>query len=159
MHHFVYPSKDTFITNISGYEDLNFGLNEILHVGVEDLTTVIKSSTKLFPISESISNVCLLDFSGSLINSELYGTASNALFNIFSGITSNVSSSYFTGILTGSYLSSSISEGSSVLLFSCVGGVCASLEEASSVFTTSFLSVSGCKLHKVVMPPWLSMRG
>jgi len=32
MHHFLYPNKDTFITNCEGYEYKNFGTDEVLEV-------------------------------------------------------------------------------------------------------------------------------
>lgn len=38
MHHFIYPSQDTFITNVLGCEDLNFGIDEILRVGTTPAT-------------------------------------------------------------------------------------------------------------------------
>lgn len=109
MHHFVYPSQDTFISNVSGYEDVNFGLNEILRVGCQNITTKITLSTKSFPISQSLTNFCLTNFSGSIISATLYGTASHAIVSISSNVISNVSSSHFTGTLTGSYWSASVS--------------------------------------------------
>jgi hypothetical protein len=109
MHHFVYPSQDTFISSVSGYEDLNFGLNEILRVGVPEVTIQSTLSTKLYPISTSLSNFCLTNFSGSILNATLYGTASHAIVSISSSVNSNVSSSNFSGILTGSYWSASVS--------------------------------------------------
>jgi len=109
MHHFLYSTQDTFISNISGYEDLNFGLNEILRVGVPTVTVKTTLTTKSYPISTSLSNFCLTNFSGSIISATLYGTSSIAIASISSNIVSNISSSYFTGVLTGSYHSSSVS--------------------------------------------------
>jgi len=47
MHHFIYPSQDTFITNIPGFDSLNFGIDEILRVGTSPATVLV-------PITESI---------------------------------------------------------------------------------------------------------
>jgi len=109
MHHFLYPTQDTFITNIDGYDNLNFGLNEILRVGVESIVTKVKHSTKSFSVSQSLSNFCLTNFSGSIINATLYGTGSGVTATISSSIVEAVSASNFTGTLTGSYWSASVS--------------------------------------------------
>ena len=47
MHHFIYPSQDTFVTNTLGYEDLNFGLDEILRVGTSAQTVRVPKSTEI----------------------------------------------------------------------------------------------------------------
>lgn len=107
MHHLVYPTQDTFITNISGYDTLNFGLNEILRVGVENITGKVISSTKSYPISSSLSNFCLTNFSGSIINAVGYGTGSG-FSGIISSSISNVRVDYFSGIFSGSYTSASL---------------------------------------------------
>ena len=109
MHIFLYPEKDTFITNISGYETSNFGLNEVLRVGVPSITSKQTLTTKSYPVTGSISNLCITNFSGSIYNATVYGTASNAIVSISSSTVSNVTTSFFNGTLTGSYLSSSYS--------------------------------------------------
>ena len=47
MHHFIYPSQDTFITDIVGYQNLNFGLDEILRIGTSPETVVIQVPTEV----------------------------------------------------------------------------------------------------------------
>lgn len=42
MHHFIYPSQDTFITNIPGFDTLNFGIDEILRVGTSPATVIVR---------------------------------------------------------------------------------------------------------------------
>jgi hypothetical protein len=112
MHHFIYPSQDTFITNTVGLEDLNFGLDEILRVGTETITVKSTSPTTTIPIFGTVLNLCVSGFSGSIVNSSIYGTASFASGVITSSIDANVTASNFNGILTGSYLSSSLLSGS-----------------------------------------------
>ena len=46
MHHFIYPEKDTFITNHQGLEKKNFGLDEILQVGTINSPRPYLSETK-----------------------------------------------------------------------------------------------------------------
>jgi len=103
MHHFIYPEKDTFITNIIGFENLNFGLDEILRVGTKSTTIKILSPTTLIPISQSVSNLCVSGFSGSIFNSSLYGTSSVTVGTISSSA-AIILTSYFTGEVTGSSL-------------------------------------------------------
>ena len=42
MHHFIYPSQDTFITNVLGFEKLNFGIDEILRIGTSPATVAVQ---------------------------------------------------------------------------------------------------------------------
>jgi len=112
MHHFIYPSQDTYITNALGYEGLNFGLDEILRVGTNVETIRVTELTSSYPIDESVTNYCVQNFSGSVYGTSLYGTASFALGTIIGGVYCcpiGFSSSYYTGTLTGSYLSNSLS--------------------------------------------------
>ncbi len=45
MHHFIYPSKDTFVTNNPGLADKNFGITEILRVGTTNTPLEVLSQT------------------------------------------------------------------------------------------------------------------
>ena len=113
MHHQIFPSQDTYITNTPLFDGLNFGLDEILRVGTNTETIRVTELTSSYPIDESVTNYCVQDFSGSLYGTSLYGTASFALGTIIGG--TNIccpiifSTSYYTGMLTGSYASSSLS--------------------------------------------------
>lgn len=102
MHHFIYPSQDTFITNQLGLDSLNFGIDEILYVGTNIQTIKTTSPTTLIPITQSVINYCVSNFSGSITNSSLYGTASFAIGDISSSITTELITSDFTGFVTGS---------------------------------------------------------
>ena len=113
MHHFIYPSQDTFITNTVGLDNLNFGLDEILRVGTENIISKVVNPTTIVPVSSIASNLCVVGFSGSITNASLYGTASFAFGTISSSINADITTSYFTGRLTGSYLSASLLTGSS----------------------------------------------
>ncbi len=107
MHHFIYPSQDTFITNTLGLESLNFGLDEILRVGTQNVTSKILYPTTIINIGESgsfVTNLCVDGFSGSLSTSSFYGSASYISGNIL-----NISNEspviftidYFSGSIMG----------------------------------------------------------
>jgi hypothetical protein len=110
MHHFIYPIQDTFITNVQNLDTLNFGLNEILQVGTQGVTFRVTSPTTSVSFNQSASNLCVLNFSG-FVDAEIYGTSSFALGSI-SGY-SYITTSYYSGTLTGSYLSVSNESSSS----------------------------------------------
>ena len=103
MHHMLFPTQDTFITNTIGFNNLNFGLDEILRVGTKSTIIKILSPTTTIPISQSVSNLCVFGFSGSIFSSSLYGTSSVAIGAISSSA-AIVLTSYFTGDVTGSSL-------------------------------------------------------
>lgn len=111
MHHFIYPSKDTYITDTLGYEGLNFGLDEILLVGTQNKIIRVAKTTSSYLINEAyVTNYCVQGFSGSLYEASIWGSASFATGSIVGGIYPCVvdfSTSHFTGILTGSYESAS----------------------------------------------------
>lgn len=107
MHHFIYPSQDTFITDTLTLSTLNFGLNEILRVGTKNTMQSVVYPTTSYPISSSVSNLCVINFSGSVINASLYGTASFAQGNVSSSGVENFASAFYIGNLTGSFISAS----------------------------------------------------
>ncbi len=47
MHHFIYPEKDTFITNVAGFDTLNFGIDEILRIGTSPATVRVPVPTEI----------------------------------------------------------------------------------------------------------------
>jgi len=107
MHHFIYPSQDTFITNTIGYDDLNFGLDEVLRVGTQDITSKVTQPTTIYQIAPSgsfVTNLCVQGFSGSLSTASFYGSASTAVGRIFNTSVDPVSfsTSYFSGSFVGS---------------------------------------------------------
>src|ERR1035438_2158150 len=100
MHHQIFPTQDTFITNENGYDQLNFGIDEILYVGTNNVTIQNTSPITIIPLSQSVTNLCISGFSGSIIDSSLFGTASMAIADVISNVISLFSTSNFTGIVT-----------------------------------------------------------
>ncbi len=79
MHHFIYPSQDTFInSDIKNNNNvLNFGLDEILRVGTQIVDIINFSPTSDFLYAtQSVSNWCVTLFTGHIDSGSFYGTSS-----------------------------------------------------------------------------------
>ena len=100
MHHFIYPSKDTYLTNRTNFDDKNFGIDEILQVGTANTVVRTLSSTKDFTYTNVIfTNLGVDGFTGTLTGS-FSGTIS-ASFGTISGSNLIFSASYFSGSIDG----------------------------------------------------------
>ena len=132
MHHIIFPSQDTFITNTTEYVNSNFGLDEILRIGAYVKSTTLTSATKSFYYNDVVNNLCVLSFtglvSGSLngISSYITGSTTGGTGSInligysgsailsgsnfsgsltnFSGSLTNFSGSISTGTIVGNYI-------------------------------------------------------
>lgn len=142
MHHFVYPSEDTYITNKPNYENKNFGINEILRIGT-DLTSVkTLRSTKDYTYTDNyVTNIHFEDFTGEISQSSFAGSASNASGWIKeSGSVLSFTTAYFSGSLVGS-ISGSVS-GVSVYMLAFSGSLIG--------FSGSIITVSSGSFNE----PW-----
>jgi hypothetical protein len=102
MHHQIFPTADTYISNKTNYSDKNFGLDEILQVGVNTVNVVEVSSTKTYVYPSS--SVILLDvdrFSGTVTGSFIGGTVGSANGSLI-GTVAVFTASYFSGDVTAS---------------------------------------------------------
>jgi hypothetical protein len=113
MHHFIYPSKDTYISNRSGYDTKNFGIDEILQIGTSNALVRSVAPTKTYSYSNStFSDYPVQNFSGTLTGSvkgnvsELTGTISGSdlVFSVeyFSGSINSGSIAEQSGSISGS---------------------------------------------------------
>lgn len=101
MHHFIYPSKDTYITNETNYLSKNLGLDEILEV---------KANTQLYRIvtvyqTASISQSYASESSLYLFNGQVSGYLSGSDISSSLVISSSADvqgTLVFTGMVTGS---------------------------------------------------------
>ena len=99
MHIFVYPEKDTYITNENAYVNKNFGIDEILELkSIPQLTRVLNSYVSL-PFNGFFSQ-SFINYSGSIIG-DVSGNDKHAV--IYVSGSSYFSSSKFNGGLSGSY--------------------------------------------------------
>ena len=114
MHHFIYPHKDTFVSNRTLLENKNFGIDEILQIGSTNTVIRTLSQTKDFVyINSEFHNQGVSLFTG-IFTGSLKG---NTIFSIGTLIGNNLlfSSSYFSGFIDGNstIISGSVS-GSSI---------------------------------------------
>jgi hypothetical protein len=109
MHHFIYPSQDTYITNRVNYNTRNFGLDEILVIGTDDrLVKTFDPIRRILLNNETVVDWCVNTFSGSLVSASFNGTASY-ISGSGSG-TGSIGTASFSGssVLTGSNFSGSV---------------------------------------------------
>jgi hypothetical protein len=99
MHHHLFPTQDTYISNKVGLEDKNFGITEILKIGTFNENVRAFSPTKTFSyIFQTVSDFCITNFTGQFSGS-LSGSAivANGIVNA----SASFSSSYFSGSVNG----------------------------------------------------------
>ena len=119
MHHFLYSTQDSYIDNRSDFRDKNFGLDELLVVGVTHSFSRILNTTKTYTYSNSyVSGMSVDDFTGILTGS-FSGNIENSN-GILVGTTNKFSASYFSGSLTASV--SGFETGSSLITNSGFSG-------------------------------------
>lgn len=100
MHHFIYPSKDTYITNRPDWNVKNFGIDEILQIGSQNKAARVLSQTTDYVYTDAIFNgqsVTLFTgtFSGSFGGTIVFANG------IVSGSNLEFSASYFSGSIDG----------------------------------------------------------
>jgi hypothetical protein len=102
MHHHLFPSEDTYITNRRGYGDKNFGIDELLQIGTDAENIRVRKTTRDFSYDLVVwDEHCVTDFTG-VFDGELNGVTVLDSYGTISGSFVG-SASYFTGNLTGSY--------------------------------------------------------
>lgn len=141
MHHYIYPAKDTYITNRSGYSDKNFGIDEILQIGTSNVTVSELSQTREYEYTNQIfTSTRVQNFTGTFTGS-LLGSASFASGSI-SGSNLWFSSSNFTGSVNGSPVEISGSISGSLVN----GGIYGTLimPYAIGIFNGQLTSSNGC---------------
>jgi hypothetical protein len=145
MHHFIYPSKDTYITNRNGVDDKNFGIDEILQVGTSNVAVRTLNPTKTFSYTDAIfSNQNVTYFTG-IFTGSFTGTVSFINGSI-SGSGIAFSASYFSGSVDGTGSLGSGSFGDPASGSAIIGVVSGSFIAVNSVglFTGVLTGSSGC---------------
>lgn len=101
MHHFIYPSQDAYISNKGKEKDLNFGLDEMLALGVSHSYSQELTDSKKFHFgNEYVSGMPFEGFSGKFTGS-FFGTAADTSGSIVGG-SNRFTASYFYGDVSGS---------------------------------------------------------
>jgi len=128
MHHFIFPTKDTYITNRSGFDDKNFGIDELLQVGTKNVPQRVLSPTRDYVYVDAIfqgqgltyfTGIFTGSFDGNIVFSSGSISGSNLGFTasyfsgsvdgvplIGSGSVGSVSSSFIIGYISGSIINS-----------------------------------------------------
>jgi hypothetical protein len=103
MHHFLYPNQDTYLSNKALEKDKNFGLDEMLCVGVSHSYAHVLNTTRTYHFgNEFVAGMELEGYTGRLTGS-FYGTVLNTDGTII-GSNTRFTSSYFSGSLSGSVI-------------------------------------------------------
>lgn len=101
MHHYIYPTQDAYISNKSTEINKNFGLDEMLVVGVSQSYARVINYTKTYSYSnEYVAGMQVEGFTGRFTGSALLHSG-NSNGTIIGGY-NNFLSGYFSGSLTGS---------------------------------------------------------
>ena len=104
MHHHLFPSEDTYLTNLQGYTDRNFGITEIVRIGTDAKNVRTRLNSKTFQYVGVLWNgYCVEDFMGSLTGSasgSVSYTGSIGGGGTISGTTGSLSD--FIGFITSS---------------------------------------------------------
>jgi hypothetical protein len=127
MHHFLYPSKDTYISSRNGYAEKNFGVDEILQIGTSNVIVRTLETTKAYAYNAAIFNYyTVTSFTGTFTGS-------------FDGFVTFLSGS-LTGsnMLTASYFSGSI-DGAPIAIYN--SNISGSLDGALTGSITSSLFI------------------
>lgn len=136
MHHHLFPVEDTYITNRSGYEDKNFGINEILRIGTDNESVRSLEHTKDFSYVGVVwNNYCATSFTGTFS-----GSFSGSAVSVIGVIASSASftASYFSGSVDGGVIIESSGGFSGSISGSVTGSLTASyIPNFSGVLTGS----------------------
>ncbi len=138
MHTFLYPQKDTYITNEVGYADKNFGIDEILELRsyphVKKNLLLYQSSS----LTSSFYDINVTGFSGSVSGSNLNGGSSRGYGDIRFHSSASI---LFTGSLlndakgTGSFIGTII--GAPYYGYSTLNGIIYGQSGVQSVVLTN----------------------
>lgn len=156
MHHFIYPTQDTYISNKPTEINKNFGLDEMLVIGVSQSYARVINSTKTYSYSnEYVSGMNFENFTGhftgsfagkSIVNGSINGSFNKFTSSYFSG---SVSGSV-NGVETGSLLLNSNFSGSlfafngNIISQNIFGRLTGSLTSSCfSIFTGTMVSATG----------------
>lgn len=103
MHHLIFPSKDSYISNLSPYDNKNFGIDEILRIGSYSQYSRVRvyTHTYTYPTWQYFDCLLIDDFTGTITGS-FSGSAQETSGSIVGSGT--FTSSYFLGTVTGSVI-------------------------------------------------------
>lgn len=139
MHTFIFPKQDTFITNETGYENKNFGIDEILELKAKNQLVSNVSFYVSSSLSGSYTTFNVINYIGGISSSYLSGSSYSA--NLYISGSSKFTSTNYNGYVSGTYgegiqITSSLTNYNGSVTGSVSGSIIGS-------FTGSIYSASG----------------
>jgi len=139
MHTFIFPKQDTFITNETGYENKNFGIDEILELKAQNQLVSNVSFYVSSSLSGSYTTFNVINYIGGISSSYLSGSSNSA--NLYISGSSQFTSTNYNGYVSGTYgagiqITSSLTNYNGSVTGSVSGSIIGS-------FTGSIYSASG----------------
>lgn len=141
MHHFIYPSQDTYISSRPEFINKNFGIDELLQVGTSNLLTRALMPTKDYVFVSIIFNDYPVQSYTGIFTGSLKGTSVES-YGTLIGV-SQLTASYFSGSIDGN----PIAEYNGIVSGSLNGLLTSSFDTNNtwiSIFTGQLTGSSGC---------------
>jgi hypothetical protein len=134
MHHFIFPSQDTYITNRPiGLDTKNFGVDEILQVGTENTLEGYISPTKDYTYVGAIFNHIGVQYFNGTFTGSVTGTDVSS-----SAILSGSVTGFYTGSFDVEGFTGSIINGQTICLYGTASGVDTRQERSRQYATSSY---------------------
>ena len=137
MHHLIFPSQDTYITDRPN--DLgtkNFGVDEILQVGTQNMLIGYISPTTDYTYVNAVFNHVGVELFNGTITGSILGTTGSS-YAILTPSGSNVTASY-TGSFEVDNFTGSIASGSAICLYGTASGVDTRQQRSRQYATQSY---------------------
>lgn len=149
MHHFIYPSQDTYITNRPNVSQSNYGVDEILQVGTQNsLVSYISPTTDYAYSNTSFPHIGVTLFNGQFTGSVTGITGSSFAYLNGTLYTSSFEVNNFTG---------SIATGSLICLFGTASGIDTRNQRSRQYATQSYADRALLKFDLTAISNSISM--
>lgn len=147
MHTFIFPKQDTFITNETGYEDKNFGIDEILELKAQNQLVSNVTFYESSSLSGSYTTFDVINYIGGISSSYLSGSSESA--NLYISGSSRFTSTNYNGYVSGTYgagiqITSSLTNYNGPVTGSVSGSIIGSFTGSIYSASGSLTSYNGC---------------
>ncbi len=147
MHTFIFPKQDTFITNETGYEDKNFGIDEILELKAQNQLVSNVTFYESSSLSGSYTTFDVINYIGGISSSYLSGSCFSA--NLYISGSSQFTSTNYNGYVSGTYgagiqITSSLTNYNGPVTGSVSGSIVGSFTGSIYSASGSLTSYNGC---------------
>ena len=147
MHTFIFPKQDTFITNETGYEDKNFGIDEILELKAQNQLVSNVTFYESSSLSGSYTTFDVINYIGGISSSYLSGSSESA--NLYVSGSSRFTSTNYNGYVSGTYgagiqITSSLTNYNGPVTGSVSGSIVGTFTGSIYSASGSLTSYNGC---------------